>query len=507
MIKINPVSNIHPKMKDGYKNVNNNYTNRSSCVFPLFISEINDVEIVFLNYWKIKNKIYNVTCNIRIHDEQGNLIKLFTLNISEEHYAISIKSILESSTNFKGIAIIEFISSENFGFTFPGVTAFYSSNLNYSGVHTAGRIKNPEEKKIPSEIIETNWNCKWGNGITPFFTIFNGSLQNKKTFIQVKILNSKNKLVISENIPLNLEEPYSNKFFFLDEIFDFNELKIDNDCFIEVKIPFSDFFPRMICGNFFRKDQFLEVTHSFENQKDNTDYLDEVTKESNEYRIPSINPIATNSDLNLELLFFPTNCIGNVFGKWRSGNFKETLTKSEESFDWQCGGRESNLKKIKIKNGNKIKALDITQGKIPVRINTNYIYKLNHSNSEFSTDIAAGQITEYFPPKRFTWGHGIVGKDYKTVIFLTSFSHDKNCRVESMGNLFLCIGKNKFESSHKIPMDSGIEINVNEILKDKFDLEQISFISWYYIQEKRTKLIGYWLSYSKTGKITGDHAF
>ena len=79
MININPVSNIHPKMKDGYKNVNNNYTNRSSCVFPLFISEINDVNIVFLNYWKIKNKIHNVICNIRIHDEQGNLIKLLLL--------------------------------------------------------------------------------------------------------------------------------------------------------------------------------------------------------------------------------------------------------------------------------------------------------------------------------------------------------------------------------------------------------------------------------------------
>ena len=119
-------------------------------------------------------------------------------------------------------------------------------------------------------------NGKWNN---TFFTIFNGSLQNKNTFIEVKVLNSENNLVVSKNIDLNLEEPYSNKFFFLDEIFNFNELKIDNDCFIEVKIPFSDFFPRMICGNFFRKDQFLEVTHSFENQKDNADYLDAVTKD------------------------------------------------------------------------------------------------------------------------------------------------------------------------------------------------------------------------------------
>ena len=70
--------------------------------FPYFNNKINDVNIVFLNYWKIKNRIDNVICNIRIHDEKGNLIKLFTLNISEEHYAfISIKSILESTKILK----------------------------------------------------------------------------------------------------------------------------------------------------------------------------------------------------------------------------------------------------------------------------------------------------------------------------------------------------------------------------------------------------------------------
>ena len=136
------------------------------------------------------------------------------------------------------------------------VTAFYNSNLNYSGVHTAGRIKNPEEKKLPSEIIETNWNCKWQNGITPFFTLFNGSLKNKKTVIEIKVLNADNNLVVSKNININLEEPYSNKFFFLDEIFDISKLTIDNNCFVEVKIPFSDFFPRMICGNFLEKINF-----------------------------------------------------------------------------------------------------------------------------------------------------------------------------------------------------------------------------------------------------------
>ena len=70
----------------------------------------------------------------------GNLIKFFNLDIVKEHQNISIRSNLEFNSEFKGIEIIEFISTENFAFTFPAVTAFYSSESNFSGVHIAGRI-------------------------------------------------------------------------------------------------------------------------------------------------------------------------------------------------------------------------------------------------------------------------------------------------------------------------------------------------------------------------------
>ncbi len=493
-------------MKDGFKNVNLNYTNRSSCVFPIFISPINDVNIIFLNYWKIKNNMKNIICNIRLHNEEGALINIFTFNIIKESYDISIKSILKETTNFTGIAIIEFISTENFGFTFPAVTAFYSSKSNYSGVHTAGRIKNTEENKIPGEIIETNWKCKWEKGITPFFTLFNGSIKSESRYIKINIINTKNQIIASKDIQLKIVEPYANKFFFLDEIFDLDKLELENNSFIEVKLPFSDYFPRMICGNFFREEQFLEVTHSFENQRENLDYLEEVKEKDSYYRVPSINPIATNKELNLELLFFPTNCEGHVFGNWRTGNHNSKLKESEETFEWVCGGKDSKLKKIFIKNENKIKALDITKGKIPARINTSYIYRVHNSNSKYSTDIAAGQITEYFPPKRFTWGTGIIGGGYKTIIFLTSFSHNEDLKLDTKGKLILYVGENKFERSYVLNAESGLEINTNDIVGVN-DLNKTKLITWYYVQEKRTKLISYWISYNKNGQITGDHAF
>jgi len=495
-------------MKDGYLNKNQNFTNRSSCIFPILISDINDVNIVFLNYWHIKNNMRSILCNIRIHNEKGEQIKFFNLKVTDNYYNISIKTILGSENFFKGIANIEFISEENFGFTFPAVTAFYSSGSNFSGVHTAGRIKNTEESKIPGKIIETNWRCKWSQDITPFFTLFNGSIRGEKKYAKLRILDPNKELIAAKDIPIDLIEPFSNKFFFLDDFFDFNTLNLIDNTFVEVETPYTDFFPRMICGNFFKKESFLEVTHSFESQEDNPDYLIEVKKNDSENcRIPSINPIATTDDLNLKLLFFPTNCAGNAIGSWRSGDFGYPLINSKEKFEWICGGSKSKLKEIVIDNGNKIKALDICKGKIPTRINTNYIYSVANANTRYSTDIAAGQITEHFPPKRFTWGHGIIGKDYKTILFLTSFSHDKSTRVDANGKLTLYIGEYKFESKHIIPSGTGIKINLDNLIQGRIKSNKPQLISWYYSQDCRTKLIAYWISYTDSGKITGDHAY
>ena len=65
----------------------------------------------------------------------------------------------------------------------------------------------------------------------------------------------------------------------------------------------------------------------------------------------------------------------------------------------------------------------------------------------------------------------------------------------------------EFVSYHNIPEESGIQIKINEILKGDFEVEKINFISWFYVQEKRTKLMSYWVSYTNEGQITGDHAF
>ena len=503
------ISKIHPKMGDGYKGVVQGYTNRSSCIFPILISEINDVNIVFLNYWRLKNNLNSVTCNIRIYSQRGDLECVFSKKVIASHNNISIKSILgnlKGVNEFLGVANVEFISEENLGFTFPGITAFYSSKDNYSAVHAAGRLKNPEESKYKGNLIETNWNCKWEKGITPFFSIFNGACNGVLGKINIKIKNPDQSIFLEESIDIKLANPFQNKIFFLDELLNYDINSMNSEAYVEVEIPYYDVFPRMICGNFYKAQRFLEVTHSFENQENNLDYLSP-KKNDQSNLIPSINPIANVQDLDLKLIFFPTNCPGRAIGYWRSGAYNKSLDIHDESFDWICGGKDSKLKSITINNADLVKALDIVEGKIPTRINTNYIYRVHNSDVSYSTDIAAGHVTQLFPPKKRSWGHGIIGAGYNSILLMTSFSHDASTRYESKGKLTIYTDEEEFVSFHNIPKEGGLKIVLNEIIKDKIDISKPKIVSWFYDQEQRTKLMTYWLSYTSNGKITGDHAF
>ena len=64
---------------------------------------------------------------------------------------------------FKGIVEVEFISSSNLGYPFPGVTGFYISPKKLiSGVHATGRIlSNNEIKNFQNGIEESNFSIKF----------------------------------------------------------------------------------------------------------------------------------------------------------------------------------------------------------------------------------------------------------------------------------------------------------------------------------------------------------
>ena len=73
----------------------------SSAIFPVIISNQNDLNIVFLNYWKRKNKINekNLRIYTKIYDTEGNLVCHHGQKISKLHNQLSIKDVLKKYNN------------------------------------------------------------------------------------------------------------------------------------------------------------------------------------------------------------------------------------------------------------------------------------------------------------------------------------------------------------------------------------------------------------------------
>lgn len=90
-----------------------------------------------------------------------------------EHNEFSVREVI-SDSEFFGMIEIEIISLENIKFVFPAITGVYKSGSYFSGVHSAGRIKGSDENHNSIITEETNWECKFRDGISPFFHYIHG---------------------------------------------------------------------------------------------------------------------------------------------------------------------------------------------------------------------------------------------------------------------------------------------------------------------------------------------
>ena len=61
---------------------------RASAIYPLDIKDRSDFLICFPNYWKIKNKIKNISCCIKLYNDKGQKIRsfLYDINLHNEIY-------------------------------------------------------------------------------------------------------------------------------------------------------------------------------------------------------------------------------------------------------------------------------------------------------------------------------------------------------------------------------------------------------------------------------------
>jgi hypothetical protein len=500
---LNPILNL----KQAFAQRDSFFSNRSSCVFPIYFKTVdNDLHIVFLNYWTLKNKIptNKLALNFRVYDNTGSLIKRHTELNFHNHNQFSIKNIIgdKLQTDFNGMVDVEIISTDNLRFSFPGIVGIYQSGDFFSAVHSAGRIKNTDEAHLTTFTHETNWSCKFSEDTTPFFHLFIGNKKPSSSIITVLLKSKTGEIVQEKIIDISHMDSFSSNLFFADEVFKKENLQQDN--FISVLVEHGSTFPRMVVGNYFKSIHHLEVTHSFPLIEKN-DYCR--AQEINQ--IPSILNCYTDKNLSLTTKVFPTNCAGTFKAVLNSQEFDETSLKSQKiEKEYSTGPKSFSIQETLGKN-EKFRAFHFYGDEIPSRFNASFIYKVRNINSNFSTDIASGAKSCVYPPKYRHWGHAYVENGYDTSILIRNNSHKPSETKDSEGTLTIYSQEEIFTIKFEINAESSLSIpllkNINPVYKTSNKYP--NFLSWIVELDVPT-CETFWISYRKTdGAIFGEHGF
>ena len=491
---------------EGVKTTKVKKHNVTSAIFPVIITKYNDLNIVFFNYWRNKNKINekNLRVFTKIYDTNGNLICHHGEKIFKYHNQISIKKILKiyksNIKDFVGSVNIEILSLEAISFPFPAITAIYNSKKFYSSIHSAGRLKNSVETQEIMYTEESNWTCKFENSVTPFFHYFVGNQTPYQKYITVKVVDEKNKIKAKKKVSIDNINPFGSKIFFLNEIFSKNNFK--NSDFVTVQVEHNSVFPRMIVGNYHKKNNFYEATHTSPIVKKNY-YI-----KNNQQPYMSRIPLCKNKDLDLKLKIFPTTSDG----KFKAETFvkklnDDCLRKTGETYNFT----KTNLATVnafELNDDEELKSLKFKGNKVPDRFYTCNLYKVKNVKSDYSLDIAETSYASYYPKKFTHWGHGYIGEGYDTVIMITN----DDCEIVNPKSIngVLNIYSNNFKQKIKVQIKGSSLLSLNlskiEALR-KLRKKNQNFISW----ELKLKSPGCetkWISYrKKDGSIFGDHGF
>lgn len=473
------------------------YANRASAIFPIhFVGLTNDLIISFLNYWTIKNELPadSIIVNLRIYDQDGSLHCRELIDEIEDNNVLSIRDhILEE--HFYGMVEIEVVSTSNLAFTFPALNAIYKSNSLYSCVHSAGRIKGADEHHTSSPTVETNWTCKFEEGIKPFFHYINGNTTCNSEF-RVSLYSPTGEEVDHRLIAEDFNS-FASKIYFIDDIF--GSRSFDKDMYVGVWCLNNSVFRRMIVGNFHQNLNHLEVTHSFPLQE-LEDYAPKVDDEDTPV---SFLACYTEEQLELKTRVFATNCRSDFTFGVRAQDYGDMQLKPVDSQRPLNNGYGI----ISVPSKTQFLLLEL-YGRVPSRFNTNFLYTVKGVDSVFSTDIATGAKSSVYPPKVSHWGSGVVGEGYDFILMLRNNKHTRNSLI-AKGKLQI-YGLALDESFNiEIEPESSTAITLSALSQTaaKLVAGEVKIFTWF-VKLDQACSESFWISYRKSdGCILGEHGF
>lgn len=269
---------------------NKSVCNRSSGIFAVFCNKEKKIntQLVFLDYWSIKNK-YNVPkCILTFRNCDGKLIYKFDYLIKkrcsnvidlcklipEDLFSYSIEK--GNNYNMVGTIEIEFISSVDLKIAYPAVICRYFSNDWHTTFHTSQRIMNKSSGDLFQEndtqfINEGNMLLNLQTNIDTILIISNGTKSLPSQNAELLVEGNKK----SEKFKFNLPsfKPYETRILVINKVIGSKINKFLNHSYYgTVKFHLSkDVFPRMIYGFFNKRSGELSLDHTNFGKSKNSD--------------------------------------------------------------------------------------------------------------------------------------------------------------------------------------------------------------------------------------------
>ncbi|CAN0476268.1 unnamed protein product, partial [Phaeothamnion confervicola] len=159
-------------------------------------------------------------------------------------------------------------------------------------------------------------------------------------------------------------------------------------------------------------------THSFYWSR-----LGDDTLHADEADLLSFIPAPKIPELDLEMVFFPTNAPAKVTASVREQRAGGGLRETGQSVTWMAGGPGAELWRYQAKPDAELVSFDFRNQALPARLNTSYRYSVRGSEARFCTDIATGAHSHVYPPKHSHWGHGLISNEYETVVMIRNIAH------------------------------------------------------------------------------------
>ena len=237
---------------------------RASALFPIFLDSQTQMNLYFLNYWKLKRGIEQLLCRLYLRDANGNTVVKKCFQVEKARvFKVSLSEMVSRRIPFGGSLEIEFNCPENLVFPFPAVIVHYEGQDFSTFVHSAQRTYNDDldhKQHYKKSYVESGFNIYAQKDTYPFLTFINGPQEIEKQSFLVAAYNQKGK-VLGAKLHVS-SKPNETTYIHLKNWKElFSHLQGQAGCLkVQLKSPSS--FPRLIVGN--RASQgSLSVTHSY----------------------------------------------------------------------------------------------------------------------------------------------------------------------------------------------------------------------------------------------------